>query len=365
MGGDKAAHDEMVLAGARELAKDVEIVVLAQASMSRLQPSLEEESRHPSAGQPADGHPDAGRRCARCAATVTAELLDGREPVPAGSLFGWAPAGPGGAGRVALIRAENERTGTRIAVVGRRPDRHPDRRRGSGAHLVGGLRPQWAMDAGAGTFFVLTNTRGWQPSGRPRANAEIAANLETAAKAAGGARVRLSAGAIRRCGATTRWRPTSTSGRRGPWRAVPRCAVQPGLPGRRPDHRQRRALDPPRRGTGPGGQHRVRAGRDVRLPQLQPAEFVAEKTDGRSAPRTSARCTSTRSARGGPEAVRDVLLGVRGGQPVIVNAVEEQDLEVVCSAVQLGRAEGRRSCTAAGLRWSGAGWTRDSAAAEP
>jgi Asp/Glu/hydantoin racemase len=55
MGGDKAAHDEMVLAGARELAKDVEIVVLAQASMSRLQPSLEESLGIPVLSSPQMG----------------------------------------------------------------------------------------------------------------------------------------------------------------------------------------------------------------------------------------------------------------------------------------------------------------------
>lgn len=42
MDGDQATHDDMVLAGAHQLAKDVEIIVLAQASMSRLQPVLEE-----------------------------------------------------------------------------------------------------------------------------------------------------------------------------------------------------------------------------------------------------------------------------------------------------------------------------------
>jgi Asp/Glu/hydantoin racemase len=55
MGGDKAAHDEMVLAGALELAKDVEIVVLAQASMSRLQPSLEESLGIPVLSSPQMG----------------------------------------------------------------------------------------------------------------------------------------------------------------------------------------------------------------------------------------------------------------------------------------------------------------------
>jgi Asp/Glu/hydantoin racemase len=45
----------MVLAGARELARHVEIVVLAQASMSRLQPSLEESVGIPVLSSPRMG----------------------------------------------------------------------------------------------------------------------------------------------------------------------------------------------------------------------------------------------------------------------------------------------------------------------
>ena len=44
MGGDKERHDEMVVESAKELAPSVEILVLAQASMTRLAPRLEEET---------------------------------------------------------------------------------------------------------------------------------------------------------------------------------------------------------------------------------------------------------------------------------------------------------------------------------
>jgi len=71
-------------------------------------------------------------------------------------------------------------------------------------------------------------------------------------------------------------------------------------------------------------------------------EFVAEKTDGRFRPEDVGSLHLDTIRSGGPEAVRDVLLGVRGGQPVIVNAVEEQDLEVVVLGVQLAEREGRR-----------------------
>lgn len=42
MGGDRDTHDAMVREGAVELAKDVDMIVLAQASMARLAPALAE-----------------------------------------------------------------------------------------------------------------------------------------------------------------------------------------------------------------------------------------------------------------------------------------------------------------------------------
>ncbi len=44
MSGDRARHDQMVLEGARVLAPQVDIIVLAQASMSRLAPMLAEQT---------------------------------------------------------------------------------------------------------------------------------------------------------------------------------------------------------------------------------------------------------------------------------------------------------------------------------
>jgi Asp/Glu/hydantoin racemase len=45
MGGDAARHDAMVAAALRELAAEVEVIVLAQASMARVSDGLEESSR--------------------------------------------------------------------------------------------------------------------------------------------------------------------------------------------------------------------------------------------------------------------------------------------------------------------------------
>lgn len=44
MSGNRERHDQMVLDGARELAPQVDLIVLAQASMSRLAPSLAQDT---------------------------------------------------------------------------------------------------------------------------------------------------------------------------------------------------------------------------------------------------------------------------------------------------------------------------------
>jgi hypothetical protein len=44
-GGDQGRHDELVRAGLAELAGDVDVVVLAQASMARIFAALPEEER--------------------------------------------------------------------------------------------------------------------------------------------------------------------------------------------------------------------------------------------------------------------------------------------------------------------------------
>jgi Asp/Glu/hydantoin racemase len=45
MGGDAARHDAMVAAALRELAAEVDVIVLAQASMARVADSLDESAR--------------------------------------------------------------------------------------------------------------------------------------------------------------------------------------------------------------------------------------------------------------------------------------------------------------------------------
>jgi Asp/Glu/hydantoin racemase len=52
MGGDRTRHDEMVSGAAGELAKDVDLIVLAQASMTRLNPRISQETGLPVLSSP-------------------------------------------------------------------------------------------------------------------------------------------------------------------------------------------------------------------------------------------------------------------------------------------------------------------------
>lgn len=52
VGGDRERHDSMVTEGARTLARDVDVIVLAQGSMARLAPRLTEETGLPVLASP-------------------------------------------------------------------------------------------------------------------------------------------------------------------------------------------------------------------------------------------------------------------------------------------------------------------------
>jgi Asp/Glu/hydantoin racemase len=84
MSGDRYRHDGMVLDGARALAKEVDVIVLAQASMARLAPAIAEAVGKPVLSSPRSGTQDAVRvlneQTAQPAdATGTALVTTGRQ----------------------------------------------------------------------------------------------------------------------------------------------------------------------------------------------------------------------------------------------------------------------------------------------
>jgi Asp/Glu/hydantoin racemase len=61
MGGDRAAHDQMIADQAAQLARDVDVIVLAQASMNRLVTRLESQTGLPVLSSPRSGVQDLAR----------------------------------------------------------------------------------------------------------------------------------------------------------------------------------------------------------------------------------------------------------------------------------------------------------------
>lgn len=71
-------------------------------------------------------------------------------------------------------------------------------------------------------------------------------------------------------------------------------------------------------------------------------DWVEEKTEGRIPRGTVATITLSDIREGGPDRVQDILAGLSDGQPVVVDAAEDADLQVV--AVALVRAEAAGKC---------------------
>jgi uncharacterized protein YgbK (DUF1537 family) len=236
---------------------------------------------------------------------------------------------------LARIRAENERTGTRIAVLDDDP---------TGTQTVAGVPVltswsvtdlRWALDRGPGVFFVLTNTRSMSPAAARDRNVEIAANL---AAAAAGVRVRI----VSRCDSTLRGHyPLETD--------VLEAAATYDAMLFSPAYLAagRLTVDDVhwhRRGTELVPIATTEYARDATFGYHSSnlRDFVLEKTGTRWHPEDITSLDLTTIRTGGPDAVRDKLLRVRGCRPVIVNAAAEEDLEVVTLGVQLAERQGHR-----------------------
>jgi uncharacterized protein YgbK (DUF1537 family) len=70
-------------------------------------------------------------------------------------------------------------------------------------------------------------------------------------------------------------------------------------------------------------------------------DWVEEKTNGRISHTDVATVTLTDIRHGGPERVQHILEGLRDGQPVVVDAAEDADLQVVVLALVRAEAAGR------------------------
>jgi uncharacterized protein YgbK (DUF1537 family) len=236
---------------------------------------------------------------------------------------------------LARIRAENERTGTRVAVLDDDP---------TGTQTVAGVPVltswsvsdlRWALDRGPGVFFVLTNTRSMSPDAARSRNVEIVANLSAATD---GVRVRI----VSRCDSTLRGHYPLETDVLEAAAAYDAMLFSPAYLAA-----GRITVDDVhwhRRGTELVPIATTEYARDATFGYHSSnlRDFVLEKTGTRWRPADITSLDLTTIRTGGPSAVRDKLLRVQGCRPVIVNAAAEEDLEVVTLGVQLAERDGHR-----------------------
>jgi uncharacterized protein YgbK (DUF1537 family) len=236
---------------------------------------------------------------------------------------------------LAQIRAENERTGTHIAVLDDDP---------TGTQTVAGVPVltswsvtdlRWALERGPGVFFVLTNTRSVGPEEARARNAEIAANLSTAAATE---RIRI----VSRCDSTLRGHyplETDVHEAAGHYDAMlfSPAYLAAGRITMDDVHWNRRGTELVPIATTEYARDATFGYHSSNL-----RDFILEKTGTRWQPNDITSLDLTTIRTGGPNAVRDLLLRVHGSRPVIVNATAEEDLEVVTLGMQLAEREGRR-----------------------
>ena len=86
--------------------------------------------------------------------------------------------------------------------------------------------------------------------------------------------------------------------------------------------------------------------------------WVEEKTSGRIGADAVASLSLEAIRLGGPERVRDVVLGLRPGSVVVANAVEPVDMAVVALGCLMAEVEGPRRAGGKPRRWRRAWRTR-------
>lgn len=242
------------------------------------------------------------------------------------------------------IRAELVATGTRNIVLDDDP---------TGTQTVSAVPVltswseddlRWALDAGPGTCFVLTNTRSQGQDEAVRRNEQVVSHLLAAVDAAGaGVRARV----ISRCDSTLRGHyPLETDIQQARARAagtpydgvlLTPCYLEAGRLTVSDVHWVRQGED-----LVPVARTEYARDATFGFTSADLRDFVVEKSGGRWSRADVVSLDLTTIRVGGPEGVRDVLLQVTGGRPVVVNAAADEDLEVVVLGLQLAERAGRR-----------------------
>ena len=241
----------------------------------------------------------------------------------------------------ATVAREVGRSGHRLVVLDDDP---------TGTQTVAGLPVltrwagddlRWAFGQQAAAFFVLTNSRSLAPGEMARVNREVVAAVAAAARAGGHGFVIAS-----RSDSTLRGHyPAETDVLA---EALRECT------GRAPDgvvivpaylEAGRLTVDSVHWMQGPDGFIPVGHSEFARDPAFGYTSsdlrgYVAEKTGGRWAADQVARVTLADIRAGGPPRVAEILGGLAGGRPAVVDAVTDDDLRLVVLGALAAEASG-------------------------
>ena len=200
---------------------------------------------------------------------------------------------------------------------------------------------RWAFRQPTTAFFILTNTRSLTEADAVERNRQIVDAVHRAAELENVPYV-LTAGAIRRYAVTSRSRPTcwpTSSAARGT--SVDGVLICPAYiePGRVTVQ----SLHWSRTGDGMVPVAHTEFAKDASFGYLSSdlRDWVEEKTAGRIAREEVATITLTDIRQGGPDRVEEILTGLSNGRPVVVDAADYADLQVVVAALLRAELAGK------------------------
>ncbi|MDQ3360136.1 MAG: hypothetical protein M3534_00485 [Actinomycetota bacterium] len=198
---------------------------------------------------------------------------------------------------------------------------------------------RWALEQPSPTFYILTNSRSFPEDEAAAMNREVASNLAAAAEQAGTGFVVTSRGDSTLRGHFPAETDALAEGLGGGIDGVILCPcyLEAGRLTADDTHwvRQGERLVP-------AGETEFARDASFGYSTSDLRDWVEEKTAGRIAAPEVVSVGLADIREGGPERVSEILAGVRGGRPVVVNAASNADLEVFVLGLLDAEEDGRR-----------------------
>ena len=200
---------------------------------------------------------------------------------------------------------------------------------------------RWALVQDSPAFYVLTNTRSLSEAGAAARNASVTAALVAASAAEGVGYVIASRGDSTLRGHYPLETDAISDGLAAVGVVVDGVVIAPAyVEGGRMTVDSVHWLRTPA-GMRPVGRSEFARDATFGYHASDLRDWVSEKTEGRWKAADVERITLSELRAGGPSAVSAVLEGLRGAQPVVVDAVTDDDLRVLSLALLAAEASGR------------------------